>query len=53
MRTIFYIAALSFGAIISSPSGIWHQIVFKTYINKTGRNKQTHVVVSVGQSVVQ
>jgi len=42
MRPIFYIAASCFGAIISSSSGIWHLIFFKTY-----RNKRTHVVVSM------
>ena len=50
MRTVFYVTAACFGAIISPSSGSWHENLFKTYSNKVGHNKLTYVVVSVVQN---
>jgi len=42
MRTVFDVAPICIGAIISPSSGSWHQNFFKTYSNRLRHNKLTY-----------
>jgi len=54
MLTVFYIAFTCFGAIILPYSGGLHKSLFKTYNNKTGRNKRRYfdVLLTVHLSIL-